>query len=181
MECSLVACPKDKLREAVRAEMEKNVKHGKLNRTNTAWQIELDIAKETDGEDDDDDDTMDESNEYMQVDADMFDFNLRAEAEAEEDDDDGSSSDTGASVEENTFGEHKNNDLYDNDDDIDDGGSDGSSADSHASSGNHTIIDIDCFYSRTNSFNDDHRIIDDMEYYSKFFDADFSYAQCDYV
>ncbi len=77
MECSLVACPKDKLREAVRAEIEKNEKHGKLNRSNTAWQIELDIAKETDGEDDDDDDTMDESNEYMQVDADMFDFNLR--------------------------------------------------------------------------------------------------------
>lgn len=77
MECSLVACPKDKLREAVRAEIERNEKHGKLNRSNTAWQIELDIAKETDGEDDDDDDTMDESNEYMQVDADMLDFNLR--------------------------------------------------------------------------------------------------------
>lgn len=74
LDCSLIACPKDKLREAVRAEM----KHAALNRTTTAWRLEIELDQEEVGEnDDDDDDTMDESNEYMQVDADMFDFNLR--------------------------------------------------------------------------------------------------------
>ena len=77
LDCSLIACPKDKLREAVRAEM----KHAALNRTNTAWRLELELDQEVvgdnDDDDDDDDDTMDESNEYMQVDADMFDLNLR--------------------------------------------------------------------------------------------------------
>ena len=65
------------MREAVRDEMERTEKRAILNRTNTAWKIELDLEQEEDGEDDDDDDTMDESNEYMQVDADRFDFNLR--------------------------------------------------------------------------------------------------------
>jgi hypothetical protein len=119
---------------------------------------------------------------------------LRAEAEAEEDDDEGSSSESGASVDENSFNE-KTNDPFDNDEDVDDGGSDGGSAESHASrlvsydfkhqlhylfSGNHTIISIDV-YSRSNSFHDDLHIIDDMENYAKYFDADFSYAQLDYV
>jgi hypothetical protein len=54
------------------------MKHAALNRTTTAWRLEIDLDQEEVGEnDDDDDDTMDESNEYMQVDADMFDFNLR--------------------------------------------------------------------------------------------------------
>lgn len=122
------------------------MKHAALNRTTTAWRLEIDLDQEEVGEnDDDDDDTMDESNEYMQVDADMFDFNLRwiyffgvtssvlrAEAEAEEDDDEGSSSESGASVDENSFNE-KTNDPFDNDEDVDDGGSDGGSAESHAS------------------------------------------------
>ena len=77
LDCSLIECQKDKLREAVRDEMERTEKRAILNRTNTAWRIDLDLEQEEDGEDDDDDDTMDESNEYMQVDADMFDFNLR--------------------------------------------------------------------------------------------------------
>ena len=77
LDCRLIACPKDKLRETVRAEM----KHVAFNRTNTEWRIEIELDQEVvgdnDDDDDDDDDTMDESNEYMQVDADMFDLNLR--------------------------------------------------------------------------------------------------------
>lgn len=74
LDCSLIACPEDKLREVVRAEM----KHAALKRTSTAWRLELELEEVGENDDDDDDDdTMDESNEYMQVDADMFDLNLR--------------------------------------------------------------------------------------------------------
>ena len=54
------------------------MKHAALKRTSTAWRLELELEEVGENDDDDDDDdTMDESNEYMQVDADMFDLNLR--------------------------------------------------------------------------------------------------------
>ena len=101
-------------------------------------------------------------------------------------------------MEENSLGEEKNLAIIENEedgfDDDDDGGSSDGSRESrffcHEKkiitnvfiSGNHTIISIDCFFhSRSNSFQDDLRIIDDMEYYSKYIDDEFSYAQHDYV